>query len=169
MNFMILDVMEEFDPELDQMLYYLPLSGSTFKKTYFDQTLNRPVSKFVPADDLVVAYTESNLQTCGRFTHVITMSANDLRKMQVSGFYRDIDLIEDEQIDENDSKEKIQEITGFRRSSQTSDMVTILEMHVDLDLEGHEDEDKDGEATGIAVPYIAVSYTHLTLPTNREV
>tara|TARA_R100001369_G_C3321533_1_gene169039 strand:+ start:1234 stop:3582 length:2349 start_codon:yes stop_codon:yes gene_type:complete len=154
MNFMILDVMEEFDPELDQMLYYLPLSGSTFKKTYFDQTLNRPVSKFVPADDLVVAYTESNLQTCGRFTHVITMSANDLRKMQVSGFYRDIDLIEDEQIDENDSKEKIQEITGFRRSSQTSDMVTILEMHVDLDLEGHEDEDKDGEATGIAVPYI---------------
>jgi len=154
MNFMVLDVMEEFDPELDQMLYYLPLSGSTFKKTYFDQTLNRPVSKFVPADDLVVAYTESNLQTCGRFTHVITMSANDLRKMQVSGFYRDIDLIEDEQIDENDSKEKIQEITGFRRSSQTSDMVTILEMHVDLDLEGHEDEDKDGEATGIAVPYI---------------
>jgi len=154
MNFMVLDVMEEFDPELDQMLYYLPLSGSTFKKTYFDETLNRPVSKFVPADDLVVAYTESNLQTCGRFTHVINMSYNDLRKLQVSGFYKDIEIIEDEQADENESKTKIQDMTGFKRSSQTSDMVTILEMHVDLDLEGYEDEDKDGEATGIAVPYI---------------
>lgn len=154
MNFMVLDVMEEFDPELDQMLYYLPLSGSTFKKTYFDETLNRPVSKFVPADDLVVAYTESNLQTCGRFTHVINMSYNDLRKLQVSGFYKDIEIIEDEQADENESKAKIQDMTGFKRSSQTSDMVTILEMHVDLDLEGYEDEDKDGEATGIAVPYI---------------
>jgi len=154
MNFMVLDVMEEFDPELDQMLYYLPLSGSTFKKTYFDETLDRPVSKFVPADDLVVAYTESNLQTCGRFTHVINMSYNDLRKLQVSGFYKDIEIIEDEQADENESKTKIQDMTGFKRSSQTSDMVTILEMHVDLDLEGYEDEDKDGEATGIAVPYI---------------
>ena len=154
MNFMILDVMEEFDPELDQMLYYLPLSGSTFKKTYFDETLDRPVSKFVPADDLVVAYTESNLQTCGRFTHVINMNYNDLRKLQVSGFYKDIEIIEDEQADENESKAKIQDMTGFKRSSQTSDMVTILEMHVDLDLEGYEDEDKDGEATGIAVPYI---------------
>jgi hypothetical protein len=154
MNFMVLDVMEEFDPELDQMLYYLPLSGSTFKKTYFDETLDRPVSKFVPADDLVVAYTESNLQTCGRFTHVINMSYNDLRKLQVSGFYKDVEIIEDEQGDENESKGKIQDITGFKRSSQTSDMVTILEMHVDLDLEGYEDEDKDGEATGIAIPYI---------------
>ena len=154
MNFMVLDVMEEFDPELDQMLYYLPLSGSTFKKTYFDQALNRPVSKFVPADDLVVAYTESNLQTCGRFTHVINMSLNDLRKMQVSGFYRDIELSDDSQAEDSDIKDKIQEITGFRRSSQSNDMVTILEMHVDLDLEGYPDLDEDGEETGIACPYI---------------
>ena len=154
MNHMILDVMEEFDPELDQMLYYLPLTGSAFKKTYYDQTLKRPVSKFVPADDLVVSYTESNLQTCPRFTHVVTMPYNDLRKLQVSGFYKDVEILEDEEQETNESKEKIQEITGFRRSSQASDMVTLLEMHVDLDLEGYEDADEQETPTGIAIPYI---------------
>ena len=154
MNYMILDVMEEFDPELDQMLYYLPLTGSAFKKTYYDQTLKRPVSKFVPADDLVVSYTESNLQTCPRFTHVVTMPYNDLRKLQVSGFYKDVEILEDEEQETNESKEKIQEITGFRRSSQASDMVTLLEMHVDLDLEGYEDADEQETPTGIAIPYI---------------
>ena len=154
MNHMILDVMEEFDPELDQMLYYLPLTGSAFKKTYYDQNLKRPVSKFVPADDLVVSYTESNLQTCPRFTHVVTMPYNDLRKLQVSGFYKDVEILEDEEQETNESKEKIQEITGFRRSSQASDMVTLLEMHVDLDLEGYEDVDEQGSPSGIAIPYI---------------
>ena len=154
MNHMILDVMEEFDPELDQMLYYLPLTGSAFKKTYYDQNLKRPVSKFVPADDLVVSYTESNLQTCPRFTHVVTMPYNDLRKLQVSGFYKDVEILEDEEQETNESKEKIQEITGFRRSSQASDMVTLLEMHVDLDLEGYEDTDEQGSPSGIAIPYI---------------
>ena len=154
MNHMILDVMEEFDPELDQMLYYLPLTGSAFKKTYYDQNLKRPVSKFVPADDLVVSYTESNLQTCPRFTHVVTMPYNDLRKLQVSGFYKDVEILEDEEQETNESKEKIQEITGFRRSSQASDMVTLLEMHVDLDLEGYEDADEQDSPTGIAIPYI---------------
>ena len=154
MNHMILDVMEEFDPELDQMLYYLPLTGSAFKKTYYDQNLKRPVSKFVPADDLVVSYTESNLQTCPRFTHVVTMPYNDLRKLQVSGFYKDVEILEDEDQETNESKEKIQEITGFRRSSQASDMVTLLEMHVDLDLEGYEDTDEQGSPSGIAIPYI---------------
>ena len=154
MNFMVLDVMEEFDPELDQMLFYLPLSGSTFKKTYFDQSLNRPVSKFVMPDDLVVAYTESSLDTTPRFTHVINMNLNDVRKLQVSGFYRDIELFADDTNDSDEARDKIQELTGFRRNVQSSEVVTLLEMHVDLDLPGYEDKDDDGEETGIAVPYI---------------
>ena len=153
MNYLILDQMEEFDPELDQMLYYLPLSGSTFKKTYFDPTLNRPVSKFVPADDLVVAYTESNLQTCPRFTHVINMTKNDVRKLQVSGFYRDVEL-DSSPLHENDSKETIRDLTGFKPSLDSQDNVTLLEMHVDLDIEGYEDKGGDGKPTGIALPYV---------------
>ena len=154
MNFMVLDVMEEFDPELDQMLFYLPLAGSAFKKTYFDQTLNRPVSKFVMPDDLVVSYTESSLETTPRFTHVINMNLNDVRKLQVSGFYRDTELFADEASEGDEAKEKVQDLTGFRRSVQASDSVTLLEMHVDLDLPGFEEKDDDGEETGIAIPYI---------------
>ena len=154
MNFMVLDVMEEFDPETDQMLFYLPLSGSTFKKTYFDPTLNRPVSKFVMPDDLVVSYTESSLASSPRFTHVVNMNLNDVRKLQVSGFYRDIELFPDDTDDVDDAKDKIQELTGFRRNIQGADSVTLLEMHVDLDLPGYEDKDEDGEETGIAIPYI---------------
>ena len=154
MNFLILDVMEEFDPELDQMLFYLPLSGSTFKKTYFDQNLSRPVSKFVPPDDLVVSYTESSLDTCPRFTHIINMNSNDLRKLQVSGFYRNIEVLGDEVNEDTDAGDKVQELTGFRKNVQTDDVVTLLEMHVDLNLEGYEDLDDEGEETGIAVPYI---------------
>lgn len=154
MNFLVLDVMEEFDPELDQMLFYLPLSGSTFKKTYFDQNLGRPVSKFVPPDDLIVSYTESSLDTCPRFTHVINMNANDLRKLQVSGFYRNLEIFPDETPDYDEATDKVQELTGFRRNVQSDDVVTLLEMHVDLNLEGYEDRDDDEEETGIAVPYI---------------
>jgi|TARA_Y100000114_G_scaffold156885_1_gene185809 hypothetical protein len=154
MNFIVLDVMEEFDPELDQMLFYLPLAGSTFKKTYFDQTLNRPVSKFVMPDDLVVSYTESSLETTPRFTHVINMSLNDVRKLQVSDFYRDIELFPDEAADLDDAKDKVQDLTGFRRNVQSSDSITLLEMHVDLDLPGFEEKDEDGVETGIAIPYI---------------
>ena len=153
MNHLILDVMEEYDSELDQMLYYLPLSGSTFKKTYYDQNLNRPVSKFVPADDLIVAYTESNLQTCPRFTHIVNMVRNDLRKLQVSGFYRDIDF-ENKASDNYNGDEPAQELTGFRPSVDNYDNIKLLEMHVDLDLEGYEDKGEDGEPTGIALPYI---------------
>lgn len=154
MNFMILDVMEEFDPELDQMLFYLPLAGSTFKKTYYDQNLKRPVSKFVNPDDLVVAYTESSLETTPRFTHVVSMNENDVRKLQVSGFYKDTPILSDEGIEDSEGKDKIQELTGFRKSIQSSDVVTLLEMHVDLDLPGYEDTDDEDEETGIAVPYI---------------
>lgn len=154
MNFMVLDVMEEFDPELDQMLFYLPLAGSTFKKTYFDQSLNRPVSKFVMPDDLVVSYTESSLETTPRFTHVINMNENDVRKLQVSGFYRDTELFADEFTDADDAKDKVQDLTGFRPNAQSNGYITVLEMHVDLDLPGFEEKDEDGEETGIAVPYI---------------
>lgn len=154
MNFLILDVMEEFDPELDQMLFYLPLAGSTFKKTYFDQNLNRPVSKFVTPDDLVVAYTESSLDASPRFTHTVTMNLNDVRKLQQSGFYRNVELFPDDETESDEAKDKIQELTGFRRSVQSSDAVTLLEMHVDLDLPGYEETDEDGEETGIGVPYI---------------
>tara|TARA_A100001037_G_scaffold55384_1_gene47637 strand:+ start:1529 stop:3889 length:2361 start_codon:yes stop_codon:yes gene_type:complete len=154
MNFLVLDVMEEFDPELDQMLFYLPLSGSTFKKTYYDPALKRPVSKFVNPDDLVVAYTESSLEATSRFTHVVTMNANDVRKLQVSGFYRDTLVLADEVDDTDTSEDKVQELTGFRRNIQSNDMVTLLEMHVDLDIPGYEDQDEEGEETGIAVPYI---------------
>ena len=154
MNFMVLDVMEEFDPELDQMLFYLPLAGSTFKKTYFDQSLNRPVSKFVMPDDLVVSYTESSLETTPRFTHVINMNENDVRKLQVSGFYRDTEVFGDEFTDLADAKDKVQDLTGFRPNAQSNGYITILEMHVDLDLPGFEEKDEDGEETGIAVPYI---------------
>lgn len=153
MNYLVLDVMEEFDPELDQMLFYLPLAGSTFKKTYYDQTKNRPISSFVMPDNLVVAYTETSLDTTPRFTHVINMNGNDVRKLQVSGFYRDIDLIEDEDPNDTEASDKVQELTGFRRNAQVSDVFSILEMHVDLDLPGFEDE-QEGEPTGIALPYI---------------
>ena len=155
MNFMVLDVMEEYDPELDQMLFYLPLSGSTFKKTYFDPTLNRPVSKFVMPDDLVVSYTESNLDTCPRITHSVTMNSNDVLKLQFDGFYRETEIQEDSaSLSENEAKEKVADLTGFRRTIQNEDSITLLEMHVDLDLPGFEHVDENGEETGIAVPYI---------------
>lgn len=155
MNFMVLDVMEEYDPELDQMLFYLPLSGSTFKKTYFDPTFNRPVSKFVMPDDLVVSYTESNLDTCSRITHTVTMNSNDVRKLQFDGFYKETELQDDSSsLNENEAKEKVAELTGFRRTVQNEDSITLLEMHVDLDLAGFEHLDDDGEETGIACPYI---------------
>ena len=139
MNFMVLDVMEEYDPELDQMLFYLPLSGSTFKKTYFDPTFNRPVSKFVMPDDLVVSYTESNLDTCPRITHSVTMNSNDVLKLQFDGFYKETELQDDSSsLSENEAKEKVAELTGFRRTIQNEDSITLLEMHVDLDLAGFE-------------------------------
>ena len=155
MNFMVLDVMEEYDPELDQMLFYLPLSGSAFKKTYFDPSFSRPVSKFVMPDDLIVSYTESNLDTCPRITHSIVMNSNDVLKLQFDGFYRDIEIQEEgSDYNENEAKEKIADLTGFRRTIQNEESVTLLEMHVDLSLPGYEHVDENGEETGIADPYI---------------
>jgi hypothetical protein len=152
MNYQITEVMEEYDPDMDQLLFYLPLSGSTFKKVYFDEARQRAVSKFVPAQDLVVPYSASDLQTASRITHVLRMDANEVRKLQVAGFYRDVELTSYEGGPDT-VREKVDEIQGTSKS-YTDDIYTILEMHVELDLEGFEDMDPEGEPTGIQLPYI---------------
>jgi len=152
MNYQIMEVMEEFDPDMDQLLFYLPLSGSCFKKIYFDEAKQRAVAKFVPAQDLVVSYAASDLHTAARVTHVLRMDANELRKMQIAGFYRDVEVSKYDE-DEDEVRKKVNELQGTSKT-YTDDVYTILEMHVDLDLEGFEDMSPDGEPTGIALPYI---------------
>ena len=152
MNYQIMEVMEEFDPDMDQLLFYLPLSGSTFKKVYFDEAKQRAVSKFIPAQDLVVPYAASDLATASRVTHVLRMDANDVRKMQIAGVYKDVELSKYEE-GEDEVRQKIDEIQGTSKG-YTDDVFTILEMHVDLDIEGFEDMSPSGEPTGIALPYI---------------
>jgi hypothetical protein len=152
MNYQIMEVMEEFDPDMDQLLFYLPLSGSCFKKIYFDEAKQRAVAKFVPAQDLVVSYAASDLHTAARVTHVLRMDANELRKMQIAGFYRDVEVSKYEE-GEDEVRKKVDELQGTSKG-YTDDVYTILEMHVDLDLEGFEDMSPDGEPTGIALPYI---------------
>ena len=152
MNYQIMEVMEEFDPDMDQLLFYLPLSGSTFKKVYFDEAKQRAVSKFVPAQDLVVPYSASDLATASRVTHVLRMDANEIRKMQIAGFYRDVNISAQDD-EEGGVRQKVDEIEGVSRT-YSDDIYTILEMHVDLDLESFEDMSPTGEQTGIALPYI---------------
>ena len=153
MNYQIMDQMKEYEPEFDQMLFYLPLSGSTFKKVYYDDLLERAVSKFIPAEDLVVPYSATSLEDAEAIIHVLRVSQNDLRKQQVNGFYKDIDLGEPP-VKEDKLKQKERELEGIQQNG-TEDMYTILEMHVNLDLEGFEDVDvEDGESTGVRLPYI---------------
>tara|TARA_R100001369_G_scaffold18126_1_gene33582 strand:+ start:957 stop:3443 length:2487 start_codon:yes stop_codon:yes gene_type:complete len=152
MNYMITEVMEEYDPDMDQLLFYLPMSGSTFKKVYFDESKQRAVSKFIPAQDLVVPYAASDLQTANRVTHVLRMDHNQVRKMQVAGFYRDIEL-QAADTEPDEVRQKVDEIQGTSRT-YLDDIYTVLEMHVDLDLEDFEDMSPDGEPTGIHLPYI---------------
>ena len=147
MNYQMMHVMEEYDPELDQMLFYLPLSGSTFKKIYYDSNLGRAVSKFVPSEDLVVPYSATNLEECERVTHVLKRTENDIKKMQVTGFYRAIPLQPSEE-DQNKVEEKERKLSGIEKNSYKDDQYTLLEMHVDLDIEGFEHPD------GIKLPYI---------------
>jgi hypothetical protein len=151
MNYELTDVMTEFRPEHERMLWGLGLAGNAFKKVYFDPNLDRQTSIFVTAEDLVVPYGASDLQTSERITHVMRKTENELRKLQVAGFYADIDLGEPDNILDEVEK-KIAEKMGFR--AQTDDRFKILEMNVNLDLEGYEDTDKHGEETGIALPYI---------------
>jgi len=152
MNYQVTEVMEEFDPDTDQMLFYLPLSGSTFKKVYFDPTKGRAVSAFVPAEDLVVSYSATDLATAPRVTHVLRMDGNQVRKMQIAGMYRDVEVSADDDM-EDQVRDKVDEIEGLSKG-YTDDVHTILEMHVDLELEGFEDIGSDGEPTGIKIPYI---------------
>jgi hypothetical protein len=151
MNYQIMEVMEEFDPDMDQLLFYLPLSGSTFKKVYFDEAKQRAVSKFIPAQDLVVPYAASDLATASRVTHVLRMDGNEIRKMQLAGFYRDVELSAFNH--ENEVRQKVDDLQGTSRT-YSDEVYTVLEMHVDLDIEGFEDMAPDGEPTGVAIPYI---------------
>ena len=151
MNYQITDVMVEYRPEHERMVWGLGLSGNAFKKVYFDPSLNRQVSIFVPAEDLVVPYGASNIETSDRVTHVMRKTENELRKLQVAGFYLDIDLGEpNNTLDE--VEKKIAEKMGFRATSD--DRYKLLEMNVNLDLPGYEHKDKNGEPTGIALPYV---------------
>ena len=154
MNYQLMSEMKEYEQEFDQMLFYLPLSGSTFKKVYYDELLGRAVSKFVPADDLLVPYSATSLEDADAIIHKINISENDLRKQQVSGFYRDIELGDASDMDDSIA-DKERELEGIRKSEKSPDMYTLLECHVDLDLEGFEENNPEtGEATGIKLPYI---------------
>ena len=152
MNYQIMDQMKEYEPEFDQMLFYLPLSGSTFKKVYYDSLLGRAVSKFVPADDLIVPYSANSLEDAEAVIHVIKISENELRKQQVSGFYRDIELGKPP-VTENQLQDKKLELEGISKDGQ-EDQYTLYEVHTNLDLEGYEDMGEDGEPTGIKLPYV---------------
>jgi len=151
MNYQLTDVMKEYRPEHERMLWGLGLSGNAFKKVYFDPSLDRQVSFFVPAEDIVVPYGASNLESSPRITHVMRKTENELRKLQVAGFYCDVDLgTPDNVLDE--VEKKIAEKMGFRATAD--DRFKLLEMNVDLDLEGYEHKDKKGNKTGIALPYV---------------
>ena len=153
MNYQIMDQMPEYEPEFDQMLFYLPLSGSTFKKIYYDDLLGRAVSKFVQADDLVVPYSANSLEDAEAIVHVLRMSENEIRKQQVSGFYKDIDIGQPP-VTENQIKDAELRLEGISKDGNAEDQYTLLEIHTDLDLEGFEDMGSDGEPTGIKLPYI---------------
>jgi hypothetical protein len=152
MNYYITNVMEDYTPDMDQMLFYLPLAGSAFKKIYYDESLGRAISKFVPAENLVVPYDTSDLDTCPNITQVVRMDLNDLRKKQVAGVYMDIDVIPS-QGEITGVRDEIDRIDGIEPNQINYDC-TLLECHVDLDLEGYEDIGEDDEPTGIKVPYI---------------
>ena len=152
MNYQVTEVMEEFDPDTDQMLFYLPLSGATLKKVYFDPTKTRAVSAFVPSEDLVVPYSATDLNTAPRVTHVLRMDENQVRKMQVAGIYRDVEVSTSNDSDDP-VREKVDQIEGVSKG-YSDDVHTILEMHVEMDLEGFEDMGPSGEPTGIKLPYI---------------
>ena len=152
MNYMIMERMEEYTPEFDQMLFYLPLAGSTFKKVYYDAMLERAVSKFVPAEDLVVPYYATDLKEAPRITHVLRQSENDLLKKMASGFYREVELMKPQQKD-NKIKDKYNEIEGTKKVESDDMMFSILELHVDLDLSDYISEDQE-DSLGIKIPYI---------------
>ena len=172
MNYQIMDQMKEYEPEFDSMLFHLPLSGSTFKKVYYDEMEQRAVSKFVPADDLIVPYTATSLDDAEAIIHRVKISENELKKQQVAGFYRDIELGKPT-AGESEVEKKERELEGTKKSKE-EDIYTILECHVDLDLEGFEDADpQTGEPSGIKIPYIVTleegSREILSIKRNYEI
>ena len=153
MNYLVMDQMKEYEEEFDSMLFHLPLAGSTFKKVYYDVPLGRAVSKFVPADELVVPYTATSLDDAEAIIHVVKMSENELRKQQVSGFYRDVELGPPGNVEKNDLEKKERELDGTKKTGKQEPVYNLLECHVNLDLEGFEDTNSEGP-TGIKLPYI---------------
>ena len=151
MNYQLMDVMKEYEPEFDQMLFYLPLAGSAFKKVYYDELLGRAVSKFIQADDLIVPYTATSLADAEAVIHVIKMSENDLRKKQVSGFYLDVEL-KPGYDQETEVEKKERSLEGVKKQEMKM-CLPFLSVTFNLDIDGFEDV-KDGEPTGIKLPYI---------------
>jgi hypothetical protein len=154
MNYELMEKMEEYEPEFDQMLFHLPLAGSTFKKVYYDDLLGRAVSKFVPADDLVVPYDATSLTDAEAIIHTIKISENDLRKQQVNGFYSDVDLGPPSNTTKDEVEKKEKELDGTKKVGRQESVYNLLECHVNLDLEGFEDKDDELNPTGIKLPYI---------------
>ena len=153
LNYLLTYQMKEYRSETERMLFSLPLAGSAFRKVYYDPTLGRPCSLFVPAEDVIVNYGASELETCERATHVMKKSSNDVRKMQVNGFYRDVEL-PDGSPNTSDIAKKYDEMTGDVDTYSLDNRHLLLEMQVDLNLEGYEDKDEEGNETGIALPYV---------------
>ena len=155
MNFYIMNVMKDYDPELDMLLFYLPLAGSAFKKIYYDNVLNRAVSKFIAPEDLIVPYEASDLSSAERVTHAINMSHNEIKKQQLSGFYADVDVSKHSyDSDESEVQTEIDKLQGVKSSYAEDRDHTVYEVHTILDLEGFEDISEDGEPTGLKLPYI---------------
>ena len=155
MNYYIMNEMDEYDPELDQMLFYLPLAGSCFKKIYFDFVLNRAVAKFIAPEDLIVPYEAADISSAERITHSISMSANEIKKQQVTGFYANVDIGSGSYTEDmDDISEAIDEIQGISPSYKENRNRTVYEVHTVLDIEGFEDLDQQGVPTGLKLPYI---------------
>jgi hypothetical protein len=153
MNYQIVHKMEEYDQELDQLLFYLPLAGSAFKKIYYDSALGRAVSKFVPPEDLIVPYYTTDLESCSRITSIVKMSENEVRKLQANGFYRKINIETGDDSQYGQVNEEIAKLSGMS-DSNNEDVVVLYEVHADLDIPGFEDVDENGEPTGVKLPYI---------------
>ncbi len=154
MNYYIMNEMPEYDPDLDQLLFYLPLSGSAFKKVYYDAAKNRLMSKFIPAEDLLVPYNATDLLSAERVTHVVSMSNNEVRKMQLSGFYADVDLNDNESVIRDNIDKEIDKIQGVEPDYSDDEQRRIYEIHTVAEIEGFEDVDDMGEPTGLKIPYI---------------
>ena len=154
MNYQITHVMEEFDEELDQMLFYLPLAGSAFKKIYYDESLGRAVSKFIAPEDLIVPYFSTDLESCPRITNVVKMPENEVKKLQAIGFYRRIEVSSVDSDQGSQVQEEINELSGIEPSYDTDEVSLLYEVHANLEIEGFEDIDEMGEITGVKLPYI---------------